>query len=429
MVLNKLWKIITAFLFVFFFIRSISSTYGSGFALFTHGASSLAQGDAVIAHADNPSTIFFNSALINKLEGTQIEAGATAIIPYHTFTSDATENTFHAENEVFYLPTLFVTHKFNEKVSAGVGLFNPFGLGIDWGDDWEGRYITTNTEFSTFTLNPVVSYQITPTIAFAGGADFLLLDTTLEKKVNLSSFGLPDANEKFKGDGYGVGYNLGILYDITRDVSIGISYRSAIKVDIDGNANYDLPAGTPSSITTLFPHTDAHSDITLPQQVFTGICYKGFNPLTLEAGLRWEGWSSFDELKIDLDQQVAGVTQSVTKKDWNDTYAPTLGAQYQFNKTFALLAGYSYEQTPVPDKTFDPVVPDANAHLFTIGTDIKYKKTKITVGYGYQRLEGTRKDNSIDDNPQDGIIDAATSANGKYDTDIHMIGISVTYMF
>lgn len=424
-----LWKGIAAPLCVLLIICIIPNAYGSGFAIFTQGASALGQADAIIAHTDDPSAIFFNPALINKLDGTQIESGTTVLLPSQEFKSDVSGKTFGTEDDVFFPSTFFITHKFNDKVSAGLGVFNPFGLGIDWGNEWEGRYIATNSELQTFNINPVASYQITPNIAFAAGVDFLLLDTTLEKQINLSPYGLPDAGQRFDGDGHGIGYNLGILYDINEDISIGAAYRSKIKVDINGDAAFDLPAGTPSLISTLFPNTGGNADLTLPQQAYVGITYRGIDRLTLETGLRREGWSSFEELKINLDQPVAGSKTSVTEKDWKDTYSVNLGAKYQINETFALLAGYLYGGNPVPDRTFDPIVPDANTHLITIGTNIKYKKIRIDIAYGYQRLEGTSKNNSLDDNPSDALVNNTTSANGKYDTDLHLIGISLVYKF
>lgn len=429
---KKLWKYLAALVFAFLPFCTISNAFGSGFAIFTQGASALGQADAVIAHANDPSAIFFNPALINKLEGTQIEAGTTLLFPSQDFESDATGDTFSTKDDLFFPSTIFLTHKFNDKISAGLGIFSPFGLGTDWGDDWEGRYIATDSEMQTFNINPVVSYQIVPNVAFAAGVNFLILDTTLEKNINMSAFGLPlpDAGQKFDGNGDGVGFNFGVQYDITNDISFGASYRSEIDVNInDGNATFDLPAGTPPTIGALFPNTDGNANISLPQQVHAGICYKGFNNLTLETGLRWEDWSSFRELKINLDQPVGGSNESITEKNWQDVYAVNLGAKYRLNETVTLLAGYLYSGNPVPDDTFDPIVPDANIHLFTIGTSIKYKNMNIDLAYGYQRLEGTKKDNSLDDNPSDGIVNAATSANGEYDTDLHMFGISITYKF
>src|SRR3989338_2190461 len=133
---KKLWKYLAALVFVFLSFCTISNAFGSGFAIFTQGASALGQANAVIAHADDPSAIFFNPALINKLEGTQIELGKTLLFPSPEFKSAATGNSFRTESEVFYPPTVFVTYKFNDTISAGLGIFSPFGLGINWGNSW-----------------------------------------------------------------------------------------------------------------------------------------------------------------------------------------------------------------------------------------------------------------------------------------------------
>lgn len=426
---KRLQKRLSTFIFLFLVIYATPNAYGSGFAVYTQGASSLGQGAATIAHLDDPSAIFFNPALINKLEGTQVELGTTLLFPSRKFGSDTTGKTFKTESDVLYPSTLFITHKFNDKISAGLGIFNPFGLSNKWGNDWEGRYITTNAEMVTYNINPAVSYRITPHVTFAAGLDLLLLDVTLENKINLSAFGLPDAGRKFKGDATGVGFNFGILVDPHKDISIGASYRSEIKVDIDGNATFDLPLGTPSLIRDLFPNTGGNADLTLPQQVHVGIYYKGFDPFTIEAGLRWEGWSSYDQLKINFDQPVAGRSTFVTPKDWEDTYSVNFGARYQINETIALLAGYLYGGNPIPDETFEPSIPDANTHLFCIGADIKYKNLKIDFAYGYQKLQNRKKNNSIDDNPFDGVINPLTSANGEYKSNLHMFSVSLTYKF
>jgi long-chain fatty acid transport protein len=407
--------------------------YGSGFIIDTQGASSLGQGAATVAHTDYASAIYFNPALINKLEGTQVELGTTLLFPSSKFKSDVTGKTFKIERDVFYPSTFYLTHKINDKVSAGLGVFNPFGLRTKWSENWEGRYIITNSEMQTYNINPVVSYQITPYIAVAAGLDFLFLDATLEKKINLSlltsPFPFPDGGQKFKGDGNGVGYNLGILFEPHKNISIGASYRSKIKVDIDGDATFDLPPGSPPFISELFPDTPGNTDITLPQQTYLGIYYKGFDPLTFEVALRWEGWSTYDQLKINLDKPVAGSKTSFSKKDWKNTYTVSIGAKYQLNDKVAFLAGYLYGGNPIPDKTFDPTIPDAKTHQWSIGTDIKYKKLRFALAYAYQKWQSRNKSNSIDDTPDDGFFNSATSANGEYNSDLHVIGITLNYRF
>jgi len=423
---KDLWKGISILILLSFIFCTISNAYGSGFAIYTQGASSLGQGAATIAHTEDPSAIFYNPALINKLEGTQIELGTTLIFPSRKFKSDFTGETFKTKSDVFYPSTLYITHKFNDKISAGLGVFNPFGLATKWPNDWEGRYITTDSEMRTYNINPVVSYQITPGITLAAGVNFLLLDATLEKKINLSALvpGLPDGGQKFEGDGNGIGYNLGILIEPHKDISIGASYRSEIKIDIDGDATFDLPPGTPLPISALFPNTPGNADLTLPQQVHVGVYYKGFYPLTLEVGLRWEGWSSYDRLKINFDKLVLGNPSYTERKDWKDTWSGNIGIKYQVSEPVALLAGYLYQDNPVPDSTFDPSIPDANAHLFSIGTDVKHKSFRFGLAYSYQKLQSRNKNNLVGD-----PITGAPAANGEYKSDLHMIGVSLTYRF
>lgn len=417
-----------------FVVFTSLNAFASGFAIYTHGASSLGQGAATIAHSDDPSAIFFNPALINKLEGTQIQFGTALIFPTQKFESNFPAGNSKTERDIFYPSTIFITHKFNDKVSAGLGVFNPFGLATKWPDDWEGRYIATNSEMRTFNINPVVSLQISPEISVAAGVNFLLLDATLERNINSAYLPVvlgfseeplpfPDGGQKFKGDGDGVGYNLGILIEPHKDFSIGASYRSEIHVDIDGKVSHK---NIPDGFAFLFPNTGGVTDITLPAQAHFGICYKGFNPLTLEVALRWEGWSSYDRLKINFDAPILGQPFLDTPKNWKDTYSANIGAKYQLNESLALLAGYLYSGNPVPDSTFEPSIPDANTHLFTIGTSIKHKRFKIDLAYGFQKLQDRKKENLITD-PISGA--PQFSANGKYESHLHVAAVSLTYRF
>lgn len=423
------------FIFVAFFVLInffvIKNVYSSGFAIYTQGASSLGQGSATIAHGDDPSVIFFNPALMNKLRGTQIQIGTTLLFPAREFESDLTEKTFEAKKDIFYPSTFFITHRFNEKISAGLGVFNPFGLATEWSDNWPGRYITTKAEMATYNVNPVVSLQITPEITVAAGLNFLWLDASLVSKINsaflpvalgLSPFPLPfhDGKQKFKGDGNGIGYNLGILAEPHKNLSLGVSYRSKIHVSIDGKASYrDIP----SPLVPFFNDTAGETNITLPAQGHIGVCYKGLDPLTVEASLRWEEWSSYERLTIRLKN---GITTTAPKK-WKDTYSAIIGGKYQLNESISILVGYLYSGNPVPDETFEPSIPDSNTHLFTLGTSIKRKDFKIDVAYGFQKLEDREKKNPIGDpfNPSD----LNSKVNGEYRSHLHMIGLSLTYLF
>ena len=240
------------------------AAYGAGFAIFTQGAAEMAQGNSVIAHTEGPASLFFNPALINKLEGTQAEIGTSMLSPVIRYDSDTPGEDSKTKNMDCFPSTIYLTHKYNDKLSTGLGIFTPFGSGAKWDDDWEGRYIVTESEMTTLDINPAVSYKAGPKISLAAGLNVLLLNMRADNKVNQSIVSLPntDGEQKFEGDGDGLGYNIGLLYEINDKLSMGASYRSAIDVEIAGKVSFDV-ATSLSTLADLPDTTDADIDLVL----------------------------------------------------------------------------------------------------------------------------------------------------------------------
>jgi len=396
----------------------------AGFGVFTHGAYALGQSNAVTAHNYLPSAVFFNPALINALPGTQVEIGTTVIAPRQKFTSAATGTGTDGVDSEYFPSTFFMTQHLSDEFSVGLGLFNPFGLGTEWPQDWEGRYQTTQSELSTIDFNPVLSWQVSPDVSVAAGAAFMWLDATLQNKLNMALVGLPglpDGNQKFEGNGQGVGYNMGLSAKLSERTSLGISYRSAIDVRSDGKVSTQLPAGS-GAVAGLFPTTDARAKIHLPRQISAGIAYQISSKAIIETGFRWEEWSAFDELRITFDQPVAGQTEKVTPREWNNSFAVNIGGQYKFTDTYSLLLGFLYENSPVPDDTFEPVIPDSESCLYSIGMAADHKNFKYSISYGLQMKSDRDKHNTI--SAPDG-----STANGTYEAYIHLLGVSFSYRF
>ena len=72
---------------------------------------------------------------------------------------DATGQTEETVDNVYFPSTLYITGKVYDKIGVGFGVFNPFGLGNQWPDDWEGRYIATDSSITTFNFNPIVAIR------------------------------------------------------------------------------------------------------------------------------------------------------------------------------------------------------------------------------------------------------------------------------
>jgi len=270
----------------------------SGYGVFTQGASGLGQANAVVAHTTGPSSIYFNPALINDVPGRQIEVGTTAVYSDREidYTGGGSENGDSAWN---FPSTFYYTHQANDKLTSGLGIFFPFGLSNEWDDNYEGRYIGTSGEMLTMNINPAVSYRVTDRLSLAVGLDFVYLDTEIKANVNQTVAGgllppilggplaelLPDVRQKFSGDGWGAGYNLGILFKATDRVSIGAAYRSKVKIDVEGDMSL---YGVDPRMQLLFQEGNAESDIELPAQFNVGVATQVTDALLIEVGARWE---------------------------------------------------------------------------------------------------------------------------------------------
>ncbi len=389
---------------VFAFLGT-SESHASGFGIFTQGADALGQANATVAHSDGPSAAYFNPALLSSLTGTQIELGTTAVLPSRKFKSDDPTKPNEENEDTAYFPsTFYLTHKFNNQWSAGLAVFNPFGLGTVWDSDWEGNTIATKSRITSFNINPSIACQITPKLSIGAGLDILLLDAKLMAKYILA----PTIEQKFTGDGEGIGFNIGLQLQISDALSFGAAYRSEIEVDVDGKAEF----------SQAIPDMRGKTTLTLPQQLTAGLAYRFTPAWIVEAGVRWEDWSSFDELAIDF-----GTSSMIYPRDWDDTWAFNIGTKYRLNDRVALMAGYLYGDNPVPDSTFEPAIPDSDTHLFTIGSELTFDQFKVALAYGFQLQEDRDKKTN-----EYTVLDG-TVANGSYENYIHLAAVSLSYAF
>jgi long-chain fatty acid transport protein len=67
---------------------------------------------------------------------------------------------------------------------------------------------------------------------------------------------------------------------------------------------------------------------------------------------------------IDCD---SGTTVSLTPEHWKDTWHYALGAAYAMNDVVTLRAGVALDETPVPDETRTPRLPDTDRTSVAVG--------------------------------------------------------------
>jgi long-chain fatty acid transport protein len=407
---------------VWFLCWGTSAAWGAGFALVQQGTAAMAQGNAFVADASDASAIFYNPAGLNQIKRAQVYQGVVLNHPDRDFSGGGQDS---QTNHRFYTSmTGYIAIPVHDRVALGVGFFSPFGLGTAWPPTWAGRYISTFSSLKTYNLNPVISVKALENLSLAAGFDALWSTVHLKRKAQVQGGALPDGEVDLKGDGDGVGYNFGLLYEPLSGVKLGVSYRSQINVKHTGDLTTTLPAPVVATPSTPGTATNVY-----PPSLTMGLSYSQFKPFTFEFDTTWTGWSTYDKQKINLDGPLAvngAMTSTITTpKNWHDAWAFRFGTNYEIREGMKIRAGYIYDLTPVPSSSFDSQVPDANRHIFTVGGDLKIMRFTLGIAYNYILSESRTKNNTI---PVNGVS-APLQANGRYNTDGHSLGLSWMFQF
>jgi len=387
--------------------------WSAGFALVQQGTAAMGQGNAFVAEASDSSAIYYNPAGLNQLKRFEVYSGTIFNYPdreYHGFPPSETES------RLLYTGAVYVAGPVTNRVALGLGLFSPFGLSSKWPDTWAGRYISTFSRLRTYNVNPVVSVKVLDNLSLAAGVNMLWSAPELKRNIPTP---LGDGDVSLAADGMGMGYNLGALYEPVSGVKLGVHFRSQISVVHRGDLTLRLPP------PLLAPSIRGSAKIAFPPSVTFGAAYSRIKPFTFLFDVTWTGWSTFDQLKVDLETPLAGAFSLVTPKDWRDAWAFRFGVNYEIKPGLKVRAGYIYDMTPVPNHTFDPQLADANRHVFTIGKEFTYKRFTFGAAYNYILFENRTKNNVIAVNG----VPAPLQANGPYASDSHSLGVSAAVKF
>jgi long-chain fatty acid transport protein len=409
-------KILAMFLLTIVGIAAFfSESFAAGFRLPDQDSAAMAMGGAFVGQADNPSAVWYNPAGITDLDGTRISAGVIAIYP--VLTHENANGTTDVSERSFFLPAqLFATDKVNDRVSLGLGITSPFGLSTNWSDTSATSSVATLSRVKTININPDIAYKISDTLSVAVGLDYIILQATLDK---LLFPGGP--NFRLEGNGEGLGANAGIKYKATDQLNLGLSYRSRIKVKVDGTAE----------VSALGLSNSAQTDITLPDLMQVGVSYKASDNLTINTDLEYTWWSTYDRLVVSSNTILAltgGVTNtSISEKDWKNTWTIRIGGQYRLSDQWKLRAGYVYDQSPVPSERFETAVPDSDRQGLTIGTGYSSGNITIDAAYLYLHFNNRTITNSIAGQPSGSA--PITSLDGTYKGTAHLLGVTVAYKF
>jgi len=383
------------------------------------GSKANSMGTAFVAVADDASAIAFNPAGITQIKGAQLYGSVLGVVPTTTYTSPGGSNQ-SMEKQFFIAPNLYYTSDTPIKdLYYGIGLYSPFGLGgTKWSTTGLTRYISTESLTSTFAINPSAAYKVSDSFSIGVGFNYMYAQMKSATNTNQALLGAADGAMALKGNGGGMGYNVGMLYQASDHVKIGMAYRSEIKVKFRGNLTLSNIA---PPIQPLFGGNSYVSEFTtetvFPSIFNLGVAYTADEGSVFTVEVQRSGWSSINKNVLILGQPVpsAGLNNTTTPLNWRDTWGGKIGMNYKLSDTSEFRLGYSYNEAAEQETTISPAAPLSKAHLIGIGYGYKVDNYVIDLAYFGGVLVKRTVNNTI--------------LSGSYKGQIHHAGMSFGYNF
>ena len=386
--------------------------------------------------------------------------------------------------------------KIYDNLAAGISLTTPYGNSLKWPKNWAGAGLIQDISLKSYVIQPTLSYKITDRLsigvglqlawgnvnlsrALMGASDLQGIGTKFESLLPLlagvPSDVIPDADKqlmqekvtlmkntevppayaRLEGNAHmRVGFNVGIMYDICDKVTVGLSYRSKIKMRVkegEASLNYanrriedlfanmedllakygpmlnQLPGVTiPNISIPKYDEGTFHAELPLPSNTTLGVSYRPTDRWELALDLQYVGWNAYDSLNVYFNEAELGIAPIKAEKDYKNSMTYRIGASYKTTDRLVLRAGVYYDQSPIRKKLYNPETPGMDKLGLSAGLTFEpYKGLQFDVAFLY--IQGFSQHGKY---PYKNVVTGADEMfEGKYKSTAFSPSIGISYRF
>lgn len=417
----------------------LSSVYSlpllaAGFQLAEHSASGLGRANAgEAAIADSAAVIAHNSAAITRFDRPQLSVGGAYIAPQVRVTGNGPSESFNQQltnNDVVadvIVPSAYFTMPINDNWHWGIGLFTDFGLMTEYPKDYLAGPIAGKTSLTTFNINPNIAYKVNDQFSISAGASAVYADAELERTLGIladainsqngTSFNRSDIATSLKGDGWGYGFNLGLLWEINENHRFGLSYRSKVDVTLKGDYSTDVP----NTIITVPGQTvPGELELNLPSIAEFSGYHRVAQPLAIHYSVVMTGWSTFEEIRGTVNGE------TVLQKDekFEDSFKYAFGLTYDVSSAFTLRTGVAFDQTPNVNHP-SISLPDSDRMNYSLGVSYAFSNsTWLDFGFSFIDAKETTFTEALEPDSLPGV-----DVDFKSEGDAYLYALQLNHRF
>ncbi|BCG08557.1 long-chain fatty acid transporter FadL [Buttiauxella agrestis] len=388
-----------------------SQAYSAGFQLNEFSSSGLGRaysGEGAVA--DNAGSASRNPATIMMFDRPMFSGGAVFIDPDVNISGTSpTRRSTDADNiaPTAWVPNLHFLAPINDQFGWGASVTSNYGLATEFNNNYTAGSMGGKTDLTTLNLNLSGAYRLNNNWSFGLGFDAVYAKAKIERyagdlgQIIAGSGALPPSLvgpvaglpadtqiAHLKGDEWGFGWNAGILYEINKDNRYGLTYRSEIKIDFDGDYRSNLPAAyTP--MLSAFGLPAGTSGQTVPGSLTLNLPemweLSGYNKVApqwaIHYSLAYTSWSQFEELKATGNN---GQTLFKKEENFKDAYRIAIGTSYYMDKNWTFRTGIAFDDSPVPADNRSISIPDQDRFWLSAGTTYAFNDdASVDLGVSY----------------------------------------------
>ena len=296
----------------------------------------------------------------------------------------------------------YVGYRIYDNLAAGLSLTTPYGNSLEWPQAWKGAHLIQDISLKSYVLQPTVSYRIFDKLSIGAGLELALGKVTLSRALlpvgSLVPLLGPDyadvvpvsatLNGKAK---LKVGYNIGVMYDVCDQVTLGLSYRSRIRMKVDeGTAELDYASERIKAMldaTGQVPPLDKgtfHAQLPLPSNTTFGVSYRPSKRWELALDLQFVGWQAYDSLNVVFNEKILQIEDIKAEKNFKNTMIYRVGAQYLATERLDVRMGIYYDQSPIRKHNYNPETPGMGKLGFSAGLSFEpYRNLQVDLAFLY----------------------------------------------
>jgi long-chain fatty acid transport protein len=378
------------------------------------------------SRAATASTAFNNPAGMTRL-GYEIEIGTAGILPSIEFDGDGTMfgvpisgNEGGDAGVLTPVPNAYWVFG-TGPLKAGLAVTAPFGNGVEYEQDWFGRYLATKLTAFSIDINPSLAYRISDSLSVAAGvsAQYLKFDYSAAiPQFVIFGPGTPDASHRFTGDSWSYGFNVGAMLELSPTTRVGLTFRSGVDHSMEGNLDF-----TGLSPLLGMVSGPAAADVHLPLTGGLSVTTELTPNFSLSADAQWTRWSVFERVVIESQNPDVPFEQH-----YRDSWMFSIGGVFRLSDSFALRAGAGWDQTPVTDSFRAATLPDEDRILVAGGFELRLSDSFVIDAAYQHAFTSSRADMNASFNKTDPITHAVT-LNGDYGVGANIVALSLRYRY